>query len=813
MGEYCVEDCGVGKYGHNCNSTCSVNCTQSQCNVTNGHCFKCRSGYQGEFCDQVCDDGSYGDGCLNKCSTLCVVNATESRCNNTDGACLIGCNQGFTRKNEECSLFFHLLPVDQETPLAAIVVPILAVLIIAALCIVGFLLWRRRRSNEGKSTDTSSIDGELSAKSESEMVTLNGVGIKLQDTKRFSKPVAVVNAYCNTIEFNDREILVSQLHEFMQTHNIQYFGEEFYKIPSPQNVSSLIGLSVANKSKNRYKNICTYDHSRVHLEINTNKNEGDYINASYIEGYNNEEKFIASQGPNEASINDFVRMLWEQKVDKVVMLANLIEEGKEKCSRYWPTEGSIKFGDIKVKLATTHVFADYTLRKLELSKKNQTSHQFTQFHFTSWPDKGVPLTPWGLVDFEQRVALGSTSRPIVVHCSAGVGRTGTFIALRNVMREAEDTGRINCFQTVAKLRQDRMLMVQTAEQYQFLHKAAQVAIVCLGTTVSSNDIVDRIQKLSELSLMKRSNMEEEFNAVSVLSEDFSTIKEDNDTNCEENVYQNNVSENVTKNRYPSIVPSTPHRAVLSCESRDLDNYINAVLVPSFTKRENQILTQLPMPNTVTDFWRLVAQYNVKLVVAFQTLNQDQTLGQYLPANMTTPLDCGPYEIHTGPVKSESLWEEQQITVKVVKTLAIFLPSNVISETHVTYIASKSTDLNPKNLLKLLKHTRSNNVQAQGRVLYMCRNGAEYSGLACVLSLLLDRMDHDQSLTVPLVVGAIKCIRPQVIPSLEQYRCLYKVLERHNEINTPYNNFANYSSAKPNHDVTPPTVEENIYANS
>ncbi|XP_059158851.1 receptor-type tyrosine-protein phosphatase epsilon-like [Physella acuta] len=105
--------------------------------------------------------------------------------------------------------------------------------------------------------------------------------------------------------------------------------------------------------------------------------------------------------------------------------------------------------------------------------KNKPAHQFTQFHFTSWPDKGVPLTPWGLVDFEQRVALGGASRPIVVHCSGKVDRKGIFIAVYNVIREAEDTGRIHVVHTADKLRHEGVLLTLTAEQYRCLYKVLE----------------------------------------------------------------------------------------------------------------------------------------------------------------------------------------------------------------------------------------------------------------------------------------------------------------------------------------------------
>ncbi|XP_059173397.1 receptor-type tyrosine-protein phosphatase alpha-like [Physella acuta] len=533
------------------------------------------------------------------------------------------------------------------------------------------------------------------------------------------KDIPSTETKCNTSN-EDTPIEVSKLYFFMCSHSREYFIEQFKKIPSPANVSTIVADSEDNKNKNRYRNIRAYDHSRIHLEINTKNNEGDYINASYLEGYNNQEKFIASQGPCASMLNDFIRMLWEQKVEKVIMLTNLIEEGKNKCLKYWPDEGKEKFGDIKVKLAATHVFADYTIRKLELMKKNEPTHALTHFHFTSWPDKGVPATPWSLVDFEQRVAMEESTRPMVVHCSAGVGRTGTFIALRNVMREAEDTGVVNFFRTVSKLRQDRMMMIQTAEQYEFLHKAAQVAIVCMGTTVTSRDIESRISFLQEGQKSGKSQMEAEFKAVSALCDYLCTAKK-RETMGERdgNIYLNGDTLADTElNRDLDSVPDINFRTKLERESVSLRDYINAVIVPSFTKTDGQILTQLPTATTVVDFWRLVMQYNVALVLAFETNSnsKDSKTGQYLAESITEPLACGLYEVSTGPIKNEDQCEIQNITVKSKKKKNIL--SQVSNSRSLTHITVNDLTLDPKLWLNLIKKARANNTH--GRILYMCR---------------------------------------------------------------------------------------------
>ncbi|XP_059173395.1 receptor-type tyrosine-protein phosphatase alpha-like [Physella acuta] len=783
-GEYCGAKCESNKYGANCNSTCSTKCMGESCNHINGTClYGCAAGYQGSLCDQECDNETYGVSCLNNCSSLCLQNGTQPWCDFRNGECLFGCHGNYLNNKSEC-LAKPQSNTGNDVPSAAIAVPLVLIVLLAA-CLVGAIVyWRRGNCKLGKKNKQSVLDSN-----------------SLDDFETGTELPYTI----------DTTLDVSNLYFFMQTHNREHFVEEFKRIPAPKKVSTKVADSEGNRIKNRYRNISAYDHSRVHLEINTNKNEGDYINASYIEGYCKHDKYIASQGPCESMLNDFIRMLWEQKIDKVVMLTNLIEEGKVKCLKYWPDEGKEKFGDIKVKLAATHVFADYTIRKLELSKRNQPTHPLTHFHFTSWPDKGVPATPWSLVDFEQRVAMEESTRPMVVHCSAGVGRTGTFIALRNVMREAEDTGVVNFFRTVSKLRQDRMMMIQTAEQYEFLHKAAQVAIVCMGTTVTSRDIESRISWLQESQVGGGSHMESEFKSVSAVCDYLCTAKpRETDDGSEMNVYQNGgVCVDAELNRDPTVLPDSYYQIRLSRETTLMRDYINAVTVPGFTRADGQILTQLPMPATVVDFWRLVMQYNVALVVAFEMdmRGQDKTIGQYLPESSTQPLSCGLYEVSTGPIRKEDHCEIQNVSVK--STQKNMLPQTA-NEQSLKHISFKTLNLDPDSWLNVMMKTRASNTQ--GRTLFMCRNGVTYSGLACVLNLLLDRLDHDQSLTVPLVVGAVKCIRPQVISTLDQYHCLYQVLQKYNDALSQYGNF-NFAQTSLKQQTLQPTFNDAIYANT
>ncbi|KAH9496281.1 Tyrosine-protein phosphatase non-receptor type 22 [Bulinus truncatus] len=180
-----------------------------------------------------------------------------------------------------------------------------------------------------------------------------------------------------------------------------------------------------------------------------------------------------------------------------------------------------------------------------------------------------------------------------------------------------------------------------------------------------------------------------------------------------------------KNRFPEVSPKKTYMVTLS-RDKYTDTYINAVFVPSLVRAKHYILTQLPMHATVLDFWRMITQYKASLVVEVEL---ESTVGD----------------------------------------------KNV--ETHqLTHLKSSVTSLDADLLLQLVIKLRTLMKNKNDRIVYMCRNGAQYSGLIYLLTMLLDRMDDDHQVSIPLVVGSGKSIRPQIIPSLDQYRCLYEVIQ-------------------------------------
>ncbi|XP_002010656.3 tyrosine-protein phosphatase 10D [Drosophila mojavensis] len=227
-----------------------------------------------------------------------------------------------------------------------------------------------------------------------------------------------------------------------------------------------------NRPKNRFTNILPYDHSRFKLQPVDDDDGSDYINANYMPGHNSPREFIVTQGPLHSTREEFWRMCWESNSRAIVMLTRCFEKGREKCDQYWPIDRvPIFYGDIKVQLITDTHFLDWSIAEFMVSR-NCESRIMRHFHFTTWPDFGVPEPPQSLVRFVRafRDVIGTDMRPIIVHCSAGVGRSGTFIALDRILQHINKSDYVDIFGIVFAMRKERVFMVQTEQQYVCIHQ-------------------------------------------------------------------------------------------------------------------------------------------------------------------------------------------------------------------------------------------------------------------------------------------------------------------------------------------------------
>uniref|UniRef100_A0A8D3AQ47 Receptor-type tyrosine-protein phosphatase kappa n=1 Tax=Scophthalmus maximus TaxID=52904 RepID=A0A8D3AQ47_SCOMX len=218
-----------------------------------------------------------------------------------------------------------------------------------------------------------------------------------------------------------------------------------------------------NRMKNRYGNIIAYDHSRVRLQALEGEQSSDYINANYVDGYHRPNHYIATQGPMQETVFDFWRMVWQENTAAIVMVTNLVEVGRVKCCKYWPDDTEI-YRDIKVTLIETELLSEYVIRTFAVEKRGAHEiREIRQFHFTGWPDHGVPYHATGLLGFIRRVKAKTLTNagPMVVHCSAGAGRTGCFIVIDIMLDMAEREGVVDIYNCVRELRSRRVNMVQT----------------------------------------------------------------------------------------------------------------------------------------------------------------------------------------------------------------------------------------------------------------------------------------------------------------------------------------------------------------
>ncbi|XP_074853884.1 receptor-type tyrosine-protein phosphatase eta [Carettochelys insculpta] len=328
------------------------------------------------------------------------------------------------------------LPQNPEIIIGAVVGCFLGALAIAA--VVGFIFWSRRRK-DGRNSDLP-ISPIKPRKSKS---------IKVEHFESYFKK--------------------------QQADSNCGFAEEYEELRSVGvNQPKFAAELPENRGKNRYNNVLPYDISRVKLSIQNHPTD-DYINANYMPGYNSKKEFIAAQGPLPNTVKDFWRMIWEKNIYAIVMLTKCVEQGRTKCEEYWPDKGTKHYGDITVSLISEFVLPEWTIRDFTVEDNNATeSHTVRQFHFTSWPDHGVPETTDLLINFrhlvQENISQNPPDSPTLVHCSAGVGRTGTFIAIDRLIQQMEMDNVSDVYGVVYDLRMHRPLMVQTEDQYVFLNQ-------------------------------------------------------------------------------------------------------------------------------------------------------------------------------------------------------------------------------------------------------------------------------------------------------------------------------------------------------
>uniref|UniRef100_A0A8R1XMG4 Protein-tyrosine-phosphatase n=2 Tax=Onchocerca TaxID=6281 RepID=A0A8R1XMG4_ONCVO len=550
----------------------------------------------------------------------------------------------------------------------------------------------------------------------------------------------------------------------LKMNNNALFSQEYESIETGQHFTWENSSRPVNKMKNRYANVVAYDHSRVILSTIDNIDGSDYINANYIDGYEKPKAYIATQGPLPETFADFWRMVWEENTATIVMLTKLEERSRIKCNQYWPTRGSSHYGHIQVTLLDTLELAHYTIRTFRLQHQNGGKiREIRHLQYTAWPDHGVPDHPTPFLMFLKRVKTLNRpdAGPIISHCSAGIGRTGAFIVIDCMLERLRYENTVDIYGCVTALRSQRSYMVQTDDQYIFIHDAVLDAVQSGSTEVPASKLYTHVQALMQIQPIDQvSAMELEFRHLA-------TMKMSN-SRCS----VANLSVNRPKNRLINMVPYDSSRVILRpIPGEEGSDYINASWIDGYRQRCAYIATQGPIPHTVNDFWRMIWEHEssiiVMLVRAMETSREKYY--EYWPTELGAQFGYLVVEPIAEYNMSQYVLREFRITDTEsgqTKTLR-----------HFQYVEwpdhcpPKSAELFIDFIHQV--HRTKTQFGVDGPITVHCSTGAGRTGVFIALSIIIDRMKLEHVVDVFTTVKLLRTERQNMVQDKEQYHFCYQ----------------------------------------
>ncbi|CAL1529511.1 unnamed protein product [Lymnaea stagnalis] len=672
---------------------------------------------------------------------------------------------------------------ESSNSVAVIIGVLIVILLLMAIIAVLVLIWRRRHIADEREKaeipffgptiypepDTSEPPSPIGRNI---FCILSSENIDIEPLINTTKKEILMDIeplYCNTDDVI-APIKVEDLWDYIRTakqNDLEGLKREFKLLPAGITATYEVARKNENKLKNRYGNIIAYDHTRVVLDVEGEDIHDDYINANYIDGYNKKKVYIAAQGPSKPTLNDIWRMVWKENSKTIIMLTNSTESGKKKCDQYWPDNGCEQYGNIVVQLLNIDILPDFTIRTFLISKGGQSKY-VKQFHYTTWPDHGVPRFGHSLLLFRQKIRTYDylDNGTVVIHCSAGVGRTGTYIAVDTQLEKAKSEGIIDVYNFVHLMRTQRVNMVQTLEQYVFVYDCLLEALICGDTTVSMKAFPEVYTDLCQFDTdISKTKLEEQFEILKLLS---TTIERDESTTAL-------TPENIFKNRCKNIIPANRCRPYLMTACEDSNDYINAVFLNSYCKKDQLLVTQMPLPNTVIDFWRLVHDHkSYCLVMLNEVEKNDDTCEQYWTEDPGGVL-YGPFQVETtSEIKSNPIVTVRDFTLTNIQVPGD--PPRQIRQFHFhRWQEGSATPSSHKALLELVDLADTWQQVHEGPITVHCMNGASRSGLFCAALTILERVKKDKEVDVFQAVKQLRLNRTQLIDNMEQYQFCYELL--------------------------------------
>nr|XP_034321388.1 receptor-type tyrosine-protein phosphatase T-like [Crassostrea gigas]XP_034321389.1 receptor-type tyrosine-protein phosphatase T-like [Crassostrea gigas] len=569
----------------------------------------------------------------------------------------------------------------------------------------------------------------------------------------------------NDIYMNEQftpNIPVDQLDSFIaekRSKGNEGFKKEYAGLPSGEIRCCDAGKKQENIAKNRFKTTFPYDHSRVTLHVE-DESSSDYINANYIDGHNRQKEYIAAQGPKANTLADFWRMIWQENVATIVMLTNLKEGEKFKCTQYWPERNKpFSAGPVLVKLIEEKEFAFYIERKMSVSNKQlKKTRVIYQHHYTAWPDHGTPESLC-LLTFHNHVISktnNNTNVPTVVHCSAGVGRTGTYIALDALYHMGKQTGTVNVVEFVKKMRGNRVSMVQTFEQYTTIYLALNNIFKAPIKMDNSTDVFFKAEKAIQGAQATRKEFQLLLNVrPAYTGVDYKIAKQNSAKNCAD-----------------TILPLDKYSLFLSSSVSNRGNYINAIVVPSLTNGRRFIVTKYPTPDGAVDFLRLLDDHESDTVICMDPVQDIDSIRSWLPdASSSTVVT--PFTVHC----------QSKSKTDVTCHLIDIVQEKNEDESHSVVVVEPRAKIGPIETSQDTSHLRSLVSAAllsetENPITVVCSDGASLCGVFLAVHNAIQQLDIDGWVDVFTTVRHLQVRRPEFCANFNEYQMVFKALYDH-----------------------------------
>ncbi|XP_075891557.1 receptor-type tyrosine-protein phosphatase delta isoform X13 [Nelusetta ayraudi] len=656
--------------------------------------------------------------------------------------------------------------IDEEEGLIWVVGPVLAVVFI--ICIVIAILLYKSKPDR-KRAESEARKGSLP--NSKEMPLLHPTDPVELRRLNFQTPGSGASRHPSNLHLSSMAshppIPIMDLadhQERLKANDNLKFSQEYESIDPGQQFTWEHSNLEVNKPKNRYANVIAYDHSRVLLSAIDGIPGSDYINANYIDGYRKQNAYIATQGSLPETFGEFWRMIWEQRSAIIVMMTKLEERSRVKCDQYWPTRGTETYGLIQVTLLDTVELATYCVRTLSLFKNGSSEkREVRQFQFTAWPDHGVPEHPTPFLAFLRRVKSCNPpdAGPMVVHCSAGVGRTGCFIVIDAMLERIKHEKTVDIYGHVTLMRAQRNYMVQTEDQYVFIHDALQEAVNCGTTEVPARNLYAYIQKLTQIEGGENvTGMELEFKRLANTKAHTSRF------------ISANLPCNKFKNRLVNIMPYESTRVCLQpIRGVEGSDYINASFIDGYRQQKAYIATQGPLAETTEDFWRMLWEHNSTIVVMLTKLREmgREKCHQYWPAERSARYQ---YFV-VDPMAEYNM--PQYILREFKVTDARDGQSRTVRQFQFTDWPEQGVPKSGEGFIDFIGQVHKTKEQfgQDGPISVHCSAGVGRTGVFITLSIVLERMRYEGVVDIFQTVKMLRTQRPAMVQTEDQYQFCYR----------------------------------------